>query len=345
MNVLKNTWYCVGWSDEFENKPIGKTIIGDYLVFYRDAEGRLVALSGRCPHRFAPLDRGSLTPAGLMCPYHGLVFDSGGACVANPFGGGQIPERAKLRSYVVVERDRTVWLWTGEAALADEFLIPQIGWLTDPNFVVSTAYLKIDVNYELVIDNLLDLSHAPLLHADSIGGHFDEVPEIQHKFSTEGDIVHSDYFVPNFWPSPIFGDMVKGRGDFAANMTWRPGSSLSLETFMIPAGAAPAEAVYMNALHYLAPETDNSTHYFFAVGRNARIDDEKESERIVKLSLKAFGQEDGPMMRACADLMGPHDLFDLKPAILKTDVAAIQARRILGKLIKMEQALEVQTAA
>jgi vanillate O-demethylase monooxygenase subunit len=345
MNVLRNSWYCVGWSGEFDAKPVGKTILGEYLVFYRDAEGHAVAMTGRCPHRFAPLDRGIVTPQGLMCPYHGLVFNDSGACVANPFGGGQIPDRAKLRRYPVAERDGVVWVWMGAAELADESRLPRLPWLSDPSFVVIRAYLKVDVNYRMVIDNLLDLTHVPLVHANTLSSGLDEKPEIQHKFSIEGDIVHSDYFLPNSTPQDVFGNVIKGRVNFSANMTWRPGSTLSLESSIVPAGDAVGEAKYVNTLHYLAPETENSTHYFVAIARNMRIDDDEHSKRILDVVMQAFTQEDEPMMRACADLMDGADLFDLNPAILKTDVAAVQARRILGKLIKAERAGAAEVAA
>ncbi len=46
-------------------------------------------------------------------------------------------------------------------------------------------------------------------------------------------------------------------------------------------------------------------------------------------------------MRACAELMGATDLLSLNPAILKPDASAIQARRILDKLIRREAQAEV----
>jgi vanillate O-demethylase monooxygenase subunit len=34
----------------------------------------------------------------------------------------------------VVERDRYLWIWMGDAALADPDLIPDAHWLTDPDW-------------------------------------------------------------------------------------------------------------------------------------------------------------------------------------------------------------------
>jgi vanillate O-demethylase monooxygenase subunit len=42
------------------------------------------------------------------------------------------------------------------------------------------------------------------------------------------------------------------------------------------------------------------------------------------------------MLRACQSLMGTTDLFALDPVILKSDIAAIEARRTLARLLDAE---------
>ena len=49
-----------------------------------------------------------------------------------------------------------------------------------------------------------------------------------------------------------------------------------------------------------------------------------------------FAEEDAPMIEACSDLMGTHDLMSLKPVILESDYAPVQARGLLSKLIRLE---------
>ena len=117
---LKNGWYCAGWSGELSEAPIGRRMLDQPVMVFRSETGEAVALEGRCPHRFAPLHIGTIEHDRITCPYHGLVFDRGGACVFNPHG--DIPKEAKLRTYPVAERDGIVWVWMGEPEKADPSL-------------------------------------------------------------------------------------------------------------------------------------------------------------------------------------------------------------------------------
>jgi vanillate O-demethylase monooxygenase subunit len=87
------------------------------------------------------------------------------------------------------------------------------------------------------------------------------------------------------------------------------------------------------------------THYFFAMGRNVMIDDPEQTRLMAEFARRAFEEEDEPMIKACQSLMGTADLFSLRPAILKSDVAAIQARRAIAKLMSLADADAPRRAA
>jgi phenylpropionate dioxygenase-like ring-hydroxylating dioxygenase large terminal subunit len=55
---LMNQWYAAALPGELTSKPISRTICGEAVVMYRTASGQAVALSDRCPHRYAPLSAG-----------------------------------------------------------------------------------------------------------------------------------------------------------------------------------------------------------------------------------------------------------------------------------------------
>ena len=59
MPFLTNAWYAACWADELQDKPLGRTILGEPLVLYRADTGAVRALSDTCPHRFAPRKRRS----------------------------------------------------------------------------------------------------------------------------------------------------------------------------------------------------------------------------------------------------------------------------------------------
>lgn len=341
MTFLMDSWYCVGWSSDLIEKPIGLKALGKPLVVYRDEAGELVALEGRCPHRFAPLSLGTVAGDKIQCPYHGLQFDRTGKCVFNPHGDGHIPPNAVLARYPVFERNGAIWVWMGDADKADQSLVTGGDWLVSAKYASATGYFRIEANYQLVVDNLLDLTHAPYLHPTTLGGDpKDTVGRgMDHKFSTDtDDTIHSNYSVlgvPRPMPvfAPFWGD---SPGDFRAEMRWRPAASLELDTYFSAPGGAKEEGVHLPTLHYLVPESDEVTHYFFAVGRNVAVDSPEATEQMVKIARMAFEEEDEPMINAVQKMMGTTDLFGLKPAILKTDIAAVQARRILSKRISAE---------
>ncbi|WP_256573489.1 MULTISPECIES: hypothetical protein [unclassified Pseudomonas] len=52
-----------------------------------------------------------------------------------------------------------IWIWMGEASMADESLIPDFSCMDPQHFYVAKRYLYARANYMLESDNILDLSH------------------------------------------------------------------------------------------------------------------------------------------------------------------------------------------
>ena len=166
---LKNYWYVAASGREVGHKPLGRIILGEPVVLYRSESGEPVALEDRCPHRRLPLSMGKLIGGDvLQCHYHGLRFDRTGACVRVP-GQDMIPQAARVKSYPVVERYKWLWIWMGDPALADPAKITDYHWLDDPNWGAKTDYLYVNCNWQLVNDNLLDLTHLAFVHETTIG--------------------------------------------------------------------------------------------------------------------------------------------------------------------------------
>lgn len=119
MKFVRNTWYCAAWSESIGRGPIQRKFLGEAIVLYRSESGDPVALSNRCPHRFAPMHKGCLKGDAIECPQHGLRVEPSAACVYNPHGDGKIPRAAKLKPFPPHERDGIVWIWMGETEKAD----------------------------------------------------------------------------------------------------------------------------------------------------------------------------------------------------------------------------------
>jgi vanillate O-demethylase monooxygenase subunit len=69
---------------EIDEKPLGRIICNERIVFYRGAQGQAHALEDYCPHRGAPLSLGQVCEGKLVCGYHGLEMGCDGKAVHMP---------------------------------------------------------------------------------------------------------------------------------------------------------------------------------------------------------------------------------------------------------------------
>ncbi len=128
----KNTWYVACTPDEITDKPLGRRVCGERIVFYRNAQGQASALEDFCPHRGAPLSLGRVCKGQLVCGYHGLEMGCDGRTRSMP--GQKVERFAAIRAYPTVERHGFIWVWPGDATLADEALLPQFEWSGSPDW-------------------------------------------------------------------------------------------------------------------------------------------------------------------------------------------------------------------
>ena len=81
-------------------------------------------------------------------------------------------------------------------------------------------------------------------------------------------------------------------------------------------------------------------------GRNTRRDDAEIHEMMRAGVTRVFSTQDGPIIEAEQAAMGDStDFLAHKPLILKADAAGIQARRVLRKLIRDEEAAQASHTA
>ena len=346
MTYLKDAWYAAAWDHEVtsEGKPLARTILDQPVVFYRDAAANPIALADRCPHRFAPLSRGKVVDGLIECGYHGLRFGSAGVCVHNPHG--PIPKAARVASFPLLERFGLVWIWMGEPAGADAGKLPDFSVIAgDDQHAVVRGYLHVRANYELVTDNLLDLSHAAYLHP--FLGNPDSSERNRFEMKQTGNTVWAYNTMPGEPLTKLFKMMWTSPsevGDRRAHMRWDPPANLLLDVGFTECGRPESEGPAMPSAHLLTPETERTTHYFWAAARNRGLDNAELGEKIRAGMDSAFRLEDEPMIVECQDRMGQVDLMSLQPVMLPTDVAAVRARRVLAGLIGAENASAPMTS-
>jgi len=346
MTYLKNTWYVAAWAEEITREPLRRKLLDQELVFYRKENGEAVAIGNICPHRFAPLSMGHLVGDVIECPYHGLRFNEKGACVLNPNGDKNIPPKAKVPSYRLEERHKLIWLWGGEAEQADPSIIPDLSYIDEPHRKTVTGTIHVDANYQLYIDNLIDLSHAQFVHNDQLG--VENYDKAKLDITQQDEKVRVTITIPDSEMPPalksVSGDNNDTRGDFILTANWQ---APSIVTNDIQFKEIDAEDPLFRSFgsHLLTPETEHTAHYFYGLSRTHRIDDPEVDEAVRAWHLKGFSEQDKPVIEAAARMMGDEtDPLELGTAVIKTDGANIRARRILKHRIKLEAESEKESA-
>src|SRR5688572_19009697 len=238
---LRNAWYVAAWSDDLgDGQLLSRTILKERIVLYRKSDGNVAALQDRCPHRFAPLHMGKIVHGDrIQCPYHGLEFDSSGTCALNPHGTKSIPPRARVRSYPVTEKHKAIWIWMGERS-PDLSKVPDFSVLDNVPEMHATKRDRITIkaNYELIIDNLLDLSHTSFLH-EGILGNADTV-ESEITVEQEGTDIVVERHARDAEPpgmNKLMWPQSPPRVDKVTSIRWMAPSALRLMTGICPIGA------------------------------------------------------------------------------------------------------------
>ncbi len=339
MTYLRDAWYVAAMYDELQpGTLLARTYLGEPVVLFRDAGGAPRALADRCPHRFVPLSQGVLREGGaaLQCRYHGLQFDAGGACVHNP--QGPVPARTRVRSYPTCERHRLIWIWPGDPEHADVSLIPDYSNVTSaPEHGTIRGYLPTACNYELLVDNILDLSHVDFLHPTSLGS--GALSKTKPEVTTP-----SDRSLKISWVSsgdiapPAFDRHLRLQGqptDQWTDVTWTAPSTMLLRVGATLQGE-PREAGANSAnLHLATPETATTMHYWYWSTREFAVSAE-ENVVLKQVVEGIFRGEDKPMLELQQQRVGEADLWSLRPLVLPCDTGAVRVRRKLQALISAE---------
>lgn len=166
--VLRRSWHAVASSDEVTDRPIQIWLIGEPWALVR-LGGKITAFGDRCPHRLAPLSIGTVRGDELQCAYHGWRFGADGRCRAIPALGpaATIPRRADpIRPWAVEERYGLVWLAPEEPTCP----LPEFAEWGRPGFdCFPTSIMSTPVSAGQLVDNFLDASHFPFVHASTFG--------------------------------------------------------------------------------------------------------------------------------------------------------------------------------
>lgn len=337
---IRNAWYVVAFSEEITNAPMKRTILGENILLYRRRDKSVVALVDRCAHRGYPLSAGKVIEDRIRCGYHGYEYGPDGVCVNVP-GQDRIPERARVRTFPVVERSRWVWVWTGDPDEADEGLVPDTHWMVDERWDRVTHQRLFQCSAELIHDNLLDLTHEAFLHEDSIGD--DAVYENGVTVEVDGSVVSVDRFMPECHPSPLF-EKASGLSlvDRWHTTVFHMPALHVIHAGVVEPGGVRQEGYLLRVLNAITPVTEDTAWYFYAFCRNFRVGDEELNDVLTESLGKVLHEDEVALALQQKSLDARPDS---EPDVLVAqDAGVAKARRLLNKL-KTAEARDAESAA
>lgn len=330
-------WYVIGFSSDLQDKPLARTVLNQKIVLFRGPDGRVAALEDRCCHRALPLSCGTVEAGGLRCGYHGMLYEAGGRCIEIP-GQDKVPAKARVRAYHVEERQSILWIWMPrEEAAAPTTAPPDYPWHDDPRYRFGTGQYHYRAPWQLIHDNLLDLSHLGYVHLKTIGGNARLHMTAETRVSSEGDRVRVVRHMPGSTPPPTyraawpFGDTCDRWQEIEFHV-----SHLRIWTGAIEPGTAAIDdpnrgGFHMRGFHGITPETDETCHYFWSMASTRHPDGPDNLQAVIDQTRFTFDEdrvvieEQYRNMRAFGEQLTWVDIH--------TDVGGNRARRIVQRLL------------
>jgi phenylpropionate dioxygenase-like ring-hydroxylating dioxygenase large terminal subunit len=283
----RNQWYIGAFSHEVSRTPMERTLLDEPVVFYRTEGGKALAVAGRCPHRRFPMVRAEVVGDSLQCGYHGWTFDCSGACTRIPSQENYVPSGFKIRTYPVVEKWQWLWIWMGDPAAADESSIPDHRELHLENSAWEASIGGLEPlagRFQLMSENVLDLTHVTFVHAATIGTAGIAAAPIE--VEDRGRYLHSQRTVAEPNPTPFHTKNLGLDGPVERIMStdFYPPAFCSSGSAFYKQGESATLGGYcygaFRVFHVATPETAHTCHYFWGFTRSFGQGDAELTEQL-----------------------------------------------------------------
>jgi phenylpropionate dioxygenase-like ring-hydroxylating dioxygenase large terminal subunit len=331
-NYPKKCWYVAATCDEITESPLGRRLLGEDVVLWRGASGRVTAFENRCAHRAFPLSHSSVDGDRLVCGYHGCTYNADGKCVHIP-SQPQVPTGMSVPVFPVLEEPPFVWIWLGPPAAAVGSQPPRAPWINDPTWSTFASAWKVSANYMMVHEHYLDFSYAPIIHATDIPQGIRSMPAFNDVEVTETTVSYT-----RLLPDAPLAEWEAEATGLDRALTYK---RREMGTFSSPALhlqrwdiEAPTGEVYSTTrIHGITPEIETSTHVFMQASRNYATD-----RGVVTNHLKSFLAEVVRRDTSILEMASNHAGYDgwRGGVEFQADAAVLRARRIVAVMLAKE---------
>jgi phthalate 4,5-dioxygenase oxygenase subunit len=168
--LMRRYWVPALLSTELDpgGDPKRVRLLGEDLVAFRDAEGRVGLVDESCPHRGASLALARAEGCGLRCLYHGWLIAADGRIHETPPEPEELgfKERIGALAYPARESGGVIWAYLGPKEA--EPPLPMFEFAALPSDRVHTMKASLECNWAQVLEGILDSAHSNYLHSNAI---------------------------------------------------------------------------------------------------------------------------------------------------------------------------------
>jgi phenylpropionate dioxygenase-like ring-hydroxylating dioxygenase large terminal subunit len=215
--------------------------------------------------------------------------------------------------------------------------------MTDPAWAGDGMTIHAQCNYQLVLDNLMDLTHEEFVHSSSIGQ--EELSESEFVTTHTDTTVTVERWMlgidaPPFWLKNMRDKFpgFTGKVDRWQIIHYEAPSTICIDVGVAKAGTGAPEGdrsqgVNGYVMNTISPETDRTSHYFWSFQRNYRLESQLITTQLRNGVHGVFGEDE-------AMLIAQQEAIDANPDYefysLNIDAGGMWVRRILERALAAE---------
>ena len=300
--IFMKTWLCVGREEQIPASGDYFTgrIVDEPFVVARDADGKINAFMNMCLHRGVPVASGCGNKRNFSCPYHAWTYDLQGKLRAAPYMGKSTMTSVDGRQLKPIR----LALWRGwifinfndESIGFSEFMEPwekELWWFkTEQCRSAEKVVLEVGCNWKLLVENLIDIYHVPVIHKGSFGGNLKtDRNSIEFKLLERGGWIFEQESRPHS----------KGGEQLFPGLPWLEGmsSSTSIKAGIFPNLNLSMRFDSLRMWQVWPTAVDKTEIHLYSLFPNSTFDQPdfaKHFEEYEHFITHAIADEDGPMV-------------------------------------------------
>lgn len=195
--------------------------------------------------------------------------------------------------------------------------------MASPDWAGDGKTIHAGCNYQLIIDNLMDLTHEEFVHSSSIGQ--DELSESSFETTHDERTVTVTRWMRDIDPPPFWLKNMRdkypgfsGKVDRWQIIHFEPPSTICIDVGVAKAGTGAPEGdrsqgVNGYVMNTMTPETDRPSHYFWAFMRNYRLDSQLITTQLREGVHGVFGEDEEMLIaqQEAIDANPEHEFYSL----------------------------------